>query len=334
MSPVLALTFNPTQNYVVPLTYDYNLTFEQQLAHNWLLRLAYVGSHGTHYPESVDWNPAVYIPGSTLGTDQRRIFQGYSDVILNSPEINQNYNSAQVTLSKRFSQGFTILANYTYGKSLDTQPYGSDAVTWGAESYSSMPYYDPSRRAFDYGPSAYDHTHMFSLSYVWDLPKLSTSAMLVRGFLGNWQFTGILSARSGDPLTILGGRDQSKTGLGYDRAVVVGPAMGSGACKQVAPCVNYLNPNSFVLPAVGTFGDVGKGSLRGPKYVDADMGFFKNFPLGKGERYRLQFRMEYFNIFNHTNFSDPTNSVSSGVFGAIRSAHDPRIGQFAIKVFF
>jgi hypothetical protein len=332
--PVLALTFNPTQKYLVPLTYDFNLTFEQQLAHHWLLRLAYVGSHGTHYPESVNWNPAVYIPGSTLGTDQRRIFQGYSNVILNSPEINQNYNSGQVTLSKRFSQGFTILANYTYSKSLDTQPSGADAVTWGAESFSPMPYYDPNRRAFDYGPSNYDHTHVFTLSYVWELPKLSSSAMLVRGFLGNWQLSGIVSAHSGDPLTILAGTDQSKTGLGTDRAVIVGPAMGSGACKNTTPCVDYLNPNSFDAPAIGTYGNVGKGSLRGPKYVDADMGFFKNFPIGKGERYRLQLRMEYFNIFNHTNLGNPTNSYSSGVFGAIRSANDPRIGQVAIKVFF
>ncbi len=101
--------------------------------------------------------------------------------------------------------------------------------------------------------------------------------------------------------------------------------------------MNYLNPAAFVLPAVGSFGNIGKGSLRGPNYVDFDSGLFKEFPFA-GERGRIQFRAEFFNVLNRVNFNNPANSTtpsfSAGGFGTLTSAQDPRIGQLALKVLF
>ena len=128
------------------------------------------------------------------------------------------------------------------------------------------------------------------------------------------------------------GQDRSLTNVGQDRAQFIGPAYGSGAC-HAAPCVNYLNVAGFALPAIGAFGNVGKGALTGPNLVNWDFGEFKNFPVT--ERVRLQFRVEFFNILNHANFSLPSASVSSGSFGQILSTStDPRIGQLGIKVLF
>ena len=107
--------------------------------------------------------------------------------------------------------------------------------------------------------------------------------------------------------------------------------------------LGYLRPAAFALPAAGTFGNIGKGSLRGPHMVNWDTGLFKEFPLS-AERLRLQFRAEFFNVLNRTNFANPggsnsnpnspTTSVSSGGFGTLTAAQDPRIGQLALKFIF
>jgi len=146
------------------------------------------------------------------------------------------------------------------------------------------------------------------------------------------------------------GLDRSQTALGKDRGVYLGGApLGPGACKNAAPCVDYVNPNAFVLPATGTFGNVGKGIIRGPGLLNFDMNFSKSIPIT--ERWKLQFRAEFFNFFNRANFLDPgtgsssvgssaayaaSNSVSlnGAAFGSIRAAYDPRITQLALKILF
>jgi hypothetical protein len=319
---------------VSPVEYNWNLTVEHEPASGWLLRAAYVGSHGTHIRDFVNLNPAVYIPGSTLSTDQRRLFAGYSDVTMPDYDANSHYNAMQLTLQKRRIQsGFlhdaTVVANYTYSKSIDTVPVGSGVEGVTA---SPIPYWMSGRHQMDRGVSEFNHTHNMVLSYDWPLPNLSNANRFMRALLGSWELTGILTAQSGFPFTVTAGKDQSQTGLGQDRGVIVGPAKGSGACGTRSPCVDFLNRNSFALPAIGAFGNVGKNALAGPNLIGWDMGIFKNFPFG--ERYKVQFRAEFFNIFNRVNFSNPTGNLSSGNFGALTSAGDPRIGQLALKVFF
>jgi hypothetical protein len=96
--------------------------------------------------------------------------------------------------------------------------------------------------------------------------------------------------------------------------------------------VNYLNPSAFVLPAVGQFGNVQKGSLVGPAYVDWDASLLREFDVK--ERLHFQFRAEYFNVLNHANLGDPGTTVSDAGFGSITSANDPRIAQLALKAIF
>jgi hypothetical protein len=259
---------------------------------------------------------------------------GYGSIRQETQDINSNYNSGQLSLEKRFTQGtllhdLTLFANYTYSKTIDTLPVGAGVENIGI---STVSFYSVNRRSLDRGPSDFDHTHRMVLSYDWLLPRLGGASRWLRGVAGNWELTGILTAQSGDPITIVAGQDRSQTGLGADRGVIVGPAFGGGACKNNAPCVDYLSPGSFQLPALGTFGDIGRNSLRGPNLVDWDMGFFKNFPVG--DRFRIQLRVEFFNIFNRVSFGDPNTTVSAGGFGRITSANDPRISQMALKLSF
>jgi hypothetical protein len=235
------------------------------------------------------------------------------------------------------SNGFTILANYTFAKSYDDLPFAAGAGGPADGNSLAYPWYFPNATRLDRGPSDFDVRHRFVVSYVWQLAKLTKANPLVRGVFGDWQFSGIFSAQSGTPLTMLAGKDQSQTNL-RDRAVQVGDPYGAGACKNTAPCVDYINPNSFVLPATGQFGNSGKGALRFPGQVVSDMGFFKNIPI-RNERVRLQVRAEFFNIFNRVNYKQPDQSnqvdtVSAAGFGSIRQANDPRIGQLALKFIF
>jgi len=162
----------------------------------------------------------------------------------------------------------------------------------------------------------------------------------LRYVVNGWQTTGIVQYRSGDPLTIISSSaNNSGSGQQRDRAVQTGEAYGGSACASGTHCKSYLNPNSFENNAKGTFGDIVKGSFVGPQYTDWDASLARTFAFG--ERVNMQFRAEYFNLLNHTNFGDP-NSTTNGTFGQITSTtpqnatitNDPRIAQLSLKLIF
>jgi hypothetical protein len=319
----------------VAVIYNWNLAVERQLSAGWLLRAAYVGSHGSHLQEYIHLNPAVYTPGSTLSTDQRRVFQPFGLIGMYEEDINSSYNSLQLSLEKRMTKRLTVLANYTWAKSLDDEPNGQNVIAMNVNlpNLSTIPWYMPGRHQMDHGPSIFDRTQRFVTSYVWSLPELRSMNEFVRAVAGGWQWSGIVTAQTGDPLTVVAGADISQTGLNADRGVQTGSAFSGNACGSTVPCVSFLNPGGFQLPAAGTFGNIGKGSMRGPGYFNWDMSLSKVFPI-HGDRIRIVFRAEYFNVFNRANFNDPGVSLSGSGFGQILSAQDPRIGQMSLKLLF
>src|SRR3954447_6473023 len=340
--PVLVVTYDTANGgrQATPVAYNWNVSLERQLSSTWLLRMAYVGSRSTHLQEAVELNPAIYTPGSTASTDARRAFRDYGSISQASQDINSIYHSAQFTIQKRLSHGISMLANYTWSKSLDDLPANMAVSTVDQSNYSAIPWSFPGRHQNDYGPSEFDHTHRFILSYVWDLPKLAGHSALLRYTVGGWQWTGIATAQSGAPFTVRSGTDRSQTGIGADRMSFTGTVSpyGGNACGTTAPCVNFLNPAAFTLPPAGGFGNVGKGSLRGPNLFTIDTGLFKEFPV-KSESVRFQFRAEFFNVLNRTNFNLPAGnstvpSSSASGFGTLNQAMDPRIGQLALKLIF
>ncbi len=356
-TPVLVVTYDPRANSRMdaPVTYNYNLTVEHQFAQGFLGRAAYVGSQSRHQTETAELNPAIYYPGNTASTDQRRAFNGlplgtvptpttartqYGSIGQGTQDLNGNYNSLQLTAQRRMKT-LTLLANYTYSKALDDVPNGQGNAGVAAQSLSPLPITNPLRHRFDYGRSDFDRRHIATISYVWDLPTFAKSNLLMRETAGGWQLTGIVRRQSGQGFTATAGTDRSQTGLGTDRAQqIAANPYGGSACGTNLICVSYLNPASFVTSyttanyPLGTYGNTGKNAFNGPAFMGWDVGALKNFALMPEDRVRLQFHAEFFNVLNHTNYSNPTSAANSGNFGKILGAQDPRIGQLALKVIF
>ena len=352
--PISALTLDPTRKFLVPVNYQWNLTAEDEFVPGWLFRLAYAGSRGLHIRRDEQLNPVIYDAGTpgpygnpALSSNSRRTYMPNLTSIGEETETGaSNYHSLQITLEKKLSRSFTILANYTWSKSLDDIPQNQTLQANGAGSFS-MPIYESGYNRFEYGPSTFDHTHNFVASYVWQLSRMNSLPWYVNGPFGGWQWTGIVSAQTGDAFTAFAGTDQSLTD-GSDRAIVSGNPYRGSACVAVsstAACKNWLNPASFSVPLPASttpaavyatyayrFGTAAKGSLRGPGNFDWDMGLHKDFALA--ESLKLQFRAEFFNAFNHPDLSDPDTTLSGAGFGAITAAGNPRIGQLALKLNF
>ena len=327
------MTYDPFHlKYQTPVTYAWNLSVERQLTASWLLHVGYVGSHGSHGLEIWNLNPAVYIPGSTLPTNDRRLFPGLGNISDLVHDVNSSYNGLQISAQRRIRRGFSILANYTLSKATDDLPEGA-AVNSGLVP-PTIPWYMPDFHRLERGPSDWDHRHIVSISYLWNIPTVDASNGLARAVLGNWETTGIISGQSGGPFTVFAGRDISETNLRVDRANVTGDPYGGDACAGVgAACKNWLNPASFSLPDPGTFGNATKGEFRGPHYFNFDAGLYKNFPIH--DQFHMQFRGEFFNAFNNTEFTNPHTTYLGNAFGAIRAtSNGPRVIQLALKLMF
>jgi hypothetical protein len=321
--PVLIETLD--SEYHTPRTYNYNLTFEREVMPLVTARAAYVGSRNRNGRFGVQLNPAIAtIPGATTGnTDARRQFaaDGIGQVNLQVQDRKSNYNSMQLSLSKRYSHGFQIGTNYTLSKVEGN--FGDEVI----------PYFLPQDEALMWGPLNQDRRHRLTMSWVWELPGASMSGP-ARWVIGGWQWSGLMQYQSGAPFTITSGIDNSLDGIGNDRAKTTGQPFDppAGSDKTV-----WFNAAAFARNDLGTFGDVGKGAYYGPSLQIWDMSLAKNFQMA-GSSY-VQFRADIFNVFNHANFDNPNTNVSGGGFGritrTIQSAlGDPRIMQFGLKFVF
>jgi carboxypeptidase family protein len=396
----IAVTYDPSGVYHVPTVYEWNLTVERQLPAGFLLRAAYVGSQSLHILETQYYNAGApcdpTIPGNcngkaNVGQANLAVCEATGGTVVSchgNPntsgalfkpntfsttvqadinDVNASYHSLQTSVEKRMSHGFTILANYTYSKSLDDLPFG-EGVSGFDTGYSALPLNNPNRHQFDYGPSSFDHTHVFTGSYVWQSPSLKSSGSLTHHLFGDYELGGIVSAASGRPITVLQGTEISGTGIGNDRGTLVAgiSPYSSNTCGTTIHCVSWLNRAAFQPttittgctppatscnnPAIfGTFGNIGKNVLRLPRTANWDVQIAKNISIS--ERWRVQLRAEYFNVLNHPTFApesistgavngtdqitsfDKLNSSSFGTFRA-GQAGDPRIAQLAVKVFF
>jgi hypothetical protein len=306
-----------------------------------------VGLRTVHQRQDVYLNPRAI----GVGTDASRPFKGFQDIYENNNTGMSNYNALQLNIEKRPGGGrgvlknLTLLANYTFSKTMEIALASNGGITdIGSSKGSGIPFGNPNQGHFDTGPApGVDRTHRVVASFAWDLPRLSGENVVIRTALGGWQWSGAFTYAAGDAMTVLAGTDRSLTVLGNDRADYIGPANQYGqtassssrsGCSSTT-CVPWLNTSYFALPAIGTFGNVGKGAFRGPSRTNVDTALIKNFfPLKAHETIRFQLRGEFFNIFNHTELNDPQLSRNSGNFGGVYGAADPRIIQLALKFFF
>jgi hypothetical protein len=301
---------------------SYNLALEHQISGDILVRAAYVGSKGTHLGFNTDINAARVYPGSfTVDAQSRRPYQQFGQITQNTSGANSVYNSLQLSLDKRFSHGFTVGANYTWSRSLDWASYLTDLD--GINVINPFNF-----RAYR-GVSDFNTPHRMILNYVWKLP--SPSGGLTGAVLGGWETSGLWNWQSGFPLNITSGDERSGTNIGNDQADVIStPSYTSGSKAQKLR--KWFSTESFALAKLETFGNVGRNTLIGPGTFNIDFSAHKSFHFT--ERWRLEYRAEFFNVLNHANFNNPNTSVSASSFGRITSARDPRIIQMALKLYF
>ena len=346
VTPLPVITFDPSGTFKVPLTYAWNLTMEQQLSKSLTSRIAYVAGHGSHIFTSPEINPArpVTVNGAsptTSNTNQRRLYNtpsttNFSTISLTDMGGNSSYQSLQATLQERLAHGLNFTLNYTWSKSIDNVPTGAATTSAGGGQSFVLPVYLPNYKRLDVGPSDFDHRNVLTATYVWAFPKLHEGWAPVRYLINDWQSSGLLSARTGDHFTVTAGQDISLTGLNRDVPNVIGNAYNVAACPvSNPPCKTWLSSSAFQLPSTGQFGNEKKNSFTGPNFVTFDTALVRKFNMT--ERANLQFRAEYFNLLNHTNFGNPATSLAnSATFGRITSTNnnDPRIAQLSVKLLF
>jgi hypothetical protein len=334
---------------------EWKFSIEQQLAPNTALRVAYAGSFGYHgllsidpntIPAQICANPAGCVSGGTPGTTKGFVPQGAQYIPVTSrpnpylsagffwyTEGNSRYNALEVDVTHRLSHGLLFRANYTWSKNLDF----NSGLTGAQANNQAQMVLDRDDLGRDWGPSALNVANQGSISAHYDLPFGKGSRGFARAVAGGWQLNTIVTLLSGFPFTPQIGSNRSGDGdtRNPDRPNL-NPSF-SGPVILGRPN-EWFNPNAFVLPTPGTYGDLGRGTYTGPGLAEVDLSAFKDTRIV--ERANLQFRAEFFNIFNRANFDTPNAVVFqgtsySGSAGLITAtATTSRQIQFGLKLIF
>ena len=369
--PVPCATYAPQgiqANAKTPTVEEWNLTIEQQLNNSTAFRIAYVGSQGFHGFVSVDPNgiPAqicsnpsgcqaggVATSGSpATPANQSHVAEGSQYIPVGTrpnpflgagffwfTEGNTSYNALETEVTHRLKEGLQFRANYTWSKNLDI----NSALTGAQASNQAQMVLDRNDLRRDWGPSALNIADQASVSACYELPFgqdkhwLSATSGLESKLIDGWQLNGIATFLTGFPLTPLVGSNRSGDG---DTRNPDRPSFNPNFSGTILPHNpnEWFNPNAFVLPAPGTYGNLGRGTLTGPGLADVDVSLFKNTRIS--EKASLEFRAEFFNLLNHVNFGPPNTTVfASGSISASAGlittlATNPRQIQFGLKLLF
>lgn len=326
------------QSQPTPYTEQWNLDIQRALPRDFLFDIAYVGTAGVHLLGTTNINQAP--PGPTPAGPRSPFSPNISTIHALKDQNSSIYHSMQVKVERRFSSGFYLMGSYVYSKSIDDGSLGAGSAFTPLAS-STQPQ-DAFNVRGDRGPSDFDVRHRMVISYIYELPFgegkrfAATSNTILNALIGGWQMNGITSAQSGWPFTPKLANGTAAINAGPGGAVrpnIIGnPDLGSRQTIQ-----HWFNVAAFVAPGAAgtppfTFGDAGRNILRGPRFVNFDFSLFKTFPVR--EHLRVEFRSEFFNLFNHPNFGLPNQFVDQPQAGIITSASSPRQIQFALKLFF
>jgi hypothetical protein len=365
------------QNAQTPTVEEWRVGAEQELSRNTVLRVYYVGSFGYHGFVSIDPNSIL---GQTCGNPSGCLAGGTQYTAANCPtpasctvpqgtlyipggpafatsavnlrpnpylsagffwntEGNTSYNALQVDVIQRLAHGLQFRGNYTWSKDLDM----NSALTIAQANNQPQLIMDRNDVGRDWGPSALNIANQASASASYQLPfekgrnGFGSGGGVSGKLLGGWQLNGILTLLTGFPFTPETGANRSGDGdtRNPDRPSLNPAFQGPVVLNN---WYQWFNPNAFVLPPAGTYGNVGRGILTGPGLADLDLSLFKTTAVS--ERARLEFRAEFFNSLNHTNFGTPNATVFSGSTisasaGLITStATTARQIQFGLKLIF
>jgi Carboxypeptidase regulatory-like domain/TonB dependent receptor len=373
--PAISYGYTTYPHFRTPYSENFNYGFQWQATKDTMVEAVYVGSLGrklistseTNYPiPSVEMaqlanfgfvnedcaRPMAACVGGSSPTDPNGSPTGVTQIYTNFSNGLSDSDQFQLTVDKRFSQGFALRAAYTWSKTID--------LTSGFRSRSST-YTDPLDPRLDRGLADFDVPQRLVISGFWQLPL---DRHIDNGFMkkvaGGWQFNGIATFQGGQPFTLYSNNDSSQQGNGLDRPDLIGPiqylnprSTTTSFDPSTASCLGgpatgnfWFNPNSYnctspynpdgsLNPAgvpLFTFGTLGRNALRGPGIDNFDLSLTKGTHVTESKS--LEFRAEFFNAFNHVQFLNPDNKGGSSTFGQISTDRGMRIIQFGLKFYF
>jgi hypothetical protein len=364
------------RHFVVPSTQQWNLTFQRALGKQWVLEVGYVGTHAVHLRETRDNlqsqrasqtnpvkisssfcspNPCVITTNTLANAVARSRAQGvngYAGFQLFANDAYSHYHSLQTTLSRRWSAGY-FQGAYTFSKSTDATSTGNTAF--------NTAFNDESTLAASRGLSDFDRTHRIAVSYRYDLPLFQNESGVKRALLQGWAVSGITIFQSGTPFSVTDSTGGTAfLGVGFTPGTLTA-SLASGSTLSSAPSSGgihtridgYFNPAAFttaplLYPAqcpvdpnfcATDFGNLGRNVFRGPFQQNWDFSVIKNFKVT--ERQSLRFTTDFFNLWNHANFGNPTVTdvetltLPNSPFGKITSTvGTPRLIQFSLRYAF
>jgi len=325
---------------------QWNLSYQRQIATNWVIKANYMGNAGRHILGAVDINQAV---GSALGpngaaastsnTNQRRPTyldnaangQYYANIEQSDPGANSEYHGLILAIERHFAGHYTILTNYGWS-------HCSSSWDMAGELAGTLYQNSLNRAEGERGPCGFDHRQVFNTTLVATSPGVGSS--VAKALTKDWQLSPILSMFTGNPIQMsIGGKDISLSGQALDRPYDVLPTQVYGGPANDPHY--YLNPAAFLCAGnlttacnvfTGQFGNVGRNAIYGPNQINFDMALSRRFTVG--ERWKLDLRADFFNIMNHANWSSPGTNITSSTFGEITGFGSPRQIQMALKLYF
>jgi hypothetical protein len=344
----------PDRNFKNSYTIGVNFGFQQQINKSAVLEADYIGRYSRHQMIPLDQNqaitdcnngayeqanPTLYCPSNLntyLSTYAARVrFPGYNyggqGVVDLISAGTANYNAFQIVYRQRAFKGLTALANYTYSRTIDEQT--SLSVS------NSTP--TPDNIVKQYAPSDQNATQIFNIGFSLRSPRVRSGSAWMNAALNNWNFNGIYNARSGLPVNLTFGGDESGTDEPNQRVYQI-PGMSATLPTdrhRKARIQEWFNIAAFQKPAIGTWGNVGRNSIIGPSYISANLSIMRDVSLNRyREGMHAQFRAESFNLFNTINLGQPNSVYSAGstTFGSVTSAgsNPNRRVQFGLIVYF
>jgi hypothetical protein len=328
----LAVSMSPDPKN--PYVQQWSLGVQREIARSTIVELNYIGTKGTDLLMRRNIAQALpYDPANPKSVADRKPYPNFVVYIDSDFSGDSNYNAMNAKL-ERHTSSLVATVVYTWAKSTDNK---SAAAGIGGSAFNGWQgTLDNSRPELDRGRSDFDVDHRLVGSFVYNLPfgkgeKFASDASGVKhALVGGWQVNGIATFQRGFPITITaadaGGLNDS---FGTNRADIVGDPYPDGFNKSIDA---WFSTAAFRQPAPGSFGSVGRNTLRGPGINNLDLALFKNFDVGRGSR--VQFRFESFNTFNHAQFNAPVVNVADNRFGRILSARPGRINQIGLKLLF
>ena len=361
IAPIGITVMDP--KFATPYIQQYTLQVQYQLSTDWLADVGYVGSLGTKLLNRREANYGIVTPDATtaninqrrrynLGNPQTAAYGGavFGGITNQLSDANSNYSGLQAGLTKRFSNGFSMTHAYTWSHAIDE---GSGLRTSGNGNIYN--------RKFDRGDAEFDIRHRYVGSFVYEIPFLRAQPGVIGHILGGWGASGVVTAQTGPPINIVESADRCLCGMVtsaqhpnyngaaiqfYDpRSVSAVPGRanslfngtgGGNATGAGNPYFTRVGRGNSAALGAGSLGNFGRNVFHGPGYFNWDLAGIKNIHVT--EKQVLQFRGEFFNAFNHTQFdavrSSGLNSIGSANFGKISQTRDPRILQLALRYTF